>query len=107
MTVLGAISGATSQWPSLPSCRVGNGLRSILGWFKVGLGWLVNAFSSHSIYKGKEVGPQSTKGSFPMMQGAWFLRCKMMVLQANQVGLWRWPCGFAHHYYSGFDVVWV
>ena len=62
--------GATS---APPPCRVGNGLHSISGWFKVGLGWLVNAYSSdsihcrgggssHSIHKVAEVGPQSTKG---------------------------------------------
>jgi hypothetical protein len=28
---------------------VGKGLHSISGWFKVGLGWLFNAYSSHSI----------------------------------------------------------
>jgi hypothetical protein len=50
------------------------------------LGWLVNAYSSHSIHNAKEVGPQSTKGSFPRMQGGWFPGCKVMVLQANCVG---------------------
>ena len=34
--------------------------------------WLVNAYSSHSIHKAKEVGPQSIKGSFPRMQGDGF-----------------------------------
>ena len=73
MMVLGAISGATSYRPPGPPCRVGNMLHSISGWFKVGLGWLVNAYSSdsihcrgggssHSIHKVAEVGPQSTKG---------------------------------------------
>ena len=38
----------------------------------MGLGWLVNAYSSHSIHNAKEVGPQSTKGSFPGMQGDGF-----------------------------------
>ena len=28
----------------------------------------------------------------------WYLGCKVMVLQTNQVGSWRWLCGFAHHY---------
>ena len=42
-------------------CRVGNGLHSVSDWFKVGLGWLVNAYSSHSIHKAKKVGPQITK----------------------------------------------
>jgi hypothetical protein len=70
--VLGAISGATSQWPPLPPFRVRNGLYFISGWFKVGLGWLVNAHSSRSIHNAKEVGPQSTKGSFPRMQGDGF-----------------------------------
>jgi hypothetical protein len=98
MSVLGAISGATSYEPSLPPCRVGNGLHYFLGWFKVELGRLVNAFYSHYIYKAKEVGPQSTKGPFPRMQGDGFA-------QANPVESWIWPCGFAHHYYLGFDVV--
>ena len=44
------------------ACRVGNGLHSISGWFELGSGWLVKDCSSHSIYKAKEVGPQSTKG---------------------------------------------
>jgi hypothetical protein len=43
-----------------------------LGWFKVELGQLVNAFYNHYIYKAKEVGPQSTKGPFPGMQGDGF-----------------------------------
>ena len=47
------------------------------------LGWLVNAYSSQSIDNTKEVGPQSTKGSFPGMQGGRFMRCKVMVLQAK------------------------
>jgi hypothetical protein len=34
----------------------------------VELGWLVNAYSSHSIHN-TEVGPQRTKGSSPGMQG--------------------------------------
>jgi hypothetical protein len=42
----------------------------------VGLGWLVNAYSNHSIHNAKEVGPQSTKGSFSGMQGGWILGCK-------------------------------
>jgi hypothetical protein len=29
-----------------------SGLHSISGWFKLGLGWLVNACFSHSIYEG-------------------------------------------------------
>ena len=37
----------------------------------MGLGWLVNAYSSHSIHNAKEVGPQSIKGSFPDMQGGY------------------------------------
>jgi hypothetical protein len=35
----------------------------------VGLGWFVNAYSSHSIHNVKEVGLQSTKGSFPGCKG--------------------------------------
>ena len=50
----------------------------------MGLGWLVNAYSSQSIHNTKEVGPQSTKGSFSGMQGGRFMRCKVMVLQATR-----------------------
>jgi hypothetical protein len=35
----------------------------------VALGWFVNAYSSHSIHNVKEVGLQSTKGSFPGCKG--------------------------------------
>ena len=35
-------------------------------------GWLVNAYSSHSIHNTKEVGPQRTKGSIPGIQGDGF-----------------------------------
>ena len=45
--------------------------------FKEGLGWLVNAYSCHSIQNAKEVGPQTIKGSFLGMQGGWFLGCKV------------------------------
>jgi hypothetical protein len=49
----------------------------------VGLWWLVNAYSNHSIHNAKEVSPQSTKGSFPGMQVGQFPECKVMVLQAS------------------------
>ena len=49
---LGAIIGVTTNWPPLPSYKVGNGLHSISGWFKVGLGWLVNAYFSHPYSQG-------------------------------------------------------
>ena len=62
---------------------------------------------AYSIHNDKEVGPQNIKESIPMMQGGWFPGCKVMDLQANRVGSWRWSCGFAYHYYLGFDVVWV
>ena len=73
VTILGAISGAISHRPPLPPYKVRNHLHSGSGWFKVGLGWLVNAYSSHSIpggedgsshsiHKAKEVGPQIIKG---------------------------------------------
>ena len=29
------------------------------------------------------------------MQGGRFPGCKVMVMQANRVGSWRWSCGFA------------
>jgi hypothetical protein len=35
----------------------------------VGLGWFVNAYSSHSIHNVKKVGLQSTKESFPICKG--------------------------------------
>ena len=35
----------------------------------MGLGWFVNAYSSHSIHNVKEVGLQSTKGSLPGCKG--------------------------------------
>ena len=76
------------------------------------LGWLVNAYYSHSIHNAEEVGPQSTKGSFPRMQGSWFLKCKGLVPGMQCDGFARelsgimevavWPCGFAYHYYLGF-----
>ena len=72
MIVLGAINGATSYRRLIPSCTVGNGLHSLSSWFKVCLGWLVNAYSSHSIHKTKEVGPQGTHGSIHGMQGDGF-----------------------------------
>ena len=52
MMGLGAISGATAYQPPLPPYMIVNGLRSILGQFKVGLEWLVDAYSSHSIHVG-------------------------------------------------------
>ena len=52
----------------------------------MGLEWHVNAYSSHSIHNVKEVGPQSTKGSFPGMKRGWFPGCKVKVLQ-------RWDHG--------------
>ena len=77
--------------PLYHPCRLGNGLHSISGWFKVGLGWFVNAYSSHSIHNAKEVGSQNTKGSYPMMQGGRFLGCKVMVLQVGgnmEMAMW-------------------
>ena len=49
---LGAITDATAHQLPLPPHRVGNGLHSISGQLKVGLGWFVNAESSHSILWG-------------------------------------------------------
>ena len=67
----------------------------ITGWFKVDVGWLVNAYSSHSIYymlggyshsihKVTEVGPQSTKGVATQDARWWF--CKQT----------RWDHGGGH-----------
>ena len=69
------------------SCSLGNGLHSISGWFKVGLGWLVNAYSSHSIHKAKEVGPQRTKRSFPRMQGDGFASEPDGIMEMGHVAL--------------------
>ena len=52
MAVLGVISGTISLWPLLSPYRVGNGLHTILDWFKVGLGWVVSACSSFNIHEG-------------------------------------------------------
>ena len=38
----------------------------------MGVGWLVNGYSSHSIRNTKEIGPQSTIGLVPGMQGDGF-----------------------------------
>ena len=76
-------------------------LHSILGRSKVGVGCLVGAYSSHSIHRSKEVGPQSRKGVYYghkkvscRHKGGQYPRCKATVLQPNWVGSWRWPCGF-------------
>ena len=61
----------------------------------MGLGWLVNAYSNHSIHNAKEVGPQSTKGSFPRMQGGRFPGCKVMVFASELSGIMEvamWLC---------------
>ena len=50
---LGAISGVTTWRPPLPPYSLDNGVHYILGRFKVGLGWLVNAYSNYSIHKGE------------------------------------------------------
>ena len=49
--VLGLISGVTSYRPPQSQCRVGNKLHSISGPFKVCLGWLINAYFSHSLHR--------------------------------------------------------
>ena len=83
VTSLGVISDAISYWPPLPSTRVGNGLHSILGWFKVGLEWLVSAYSCHYIHAryAKEVGPQSTKGVSSRHKVGWYPGCKGVCTQ--------------------------
>ena len=70
----------------LPPYKIGNGIHFISGQFKVALGWLVKAYSSHSIHLGggclvqahkakglilgiKGVGAHVAKGSVPKMQG--------------------------------------
>jgi hypothetical protein len=72
---LGAISNATTYQHPLPSCRLDNGLHSILGRFKVVLGWFVNDYSSHSFTGRNNSHPQSQGGHswvqrelVPMMQ---------------------------------------
>ena len=79
VTGLGVISGATTYWPPLPSCRVGNGLHYILSRIKVGLRWLVNAYSSHSIPGGSS--PQS-QGGLLLVQRGLVLGCKGISTQA-------------------------
>ena len=68
MTGLGAISGTTTHWLPLPPYRVGNMLHSMSGRFKMGLGWLVNACSSHFI-GGGGYKPTKPRGSVPEIQG--------------------------------------
>ena len=66
---MGAISDATTYWPPLPPHRVGKRFHPILGWFKVGLGWLVNAYSNHSIHGEEWFKPTKPRESVPRMQG--------------------------------------
>jgi hypothetical protein len=40
-------------------------------------------------------------------KGGWKCGCKVMVMQANWVGSWRWACGLVHCYWSVFDLAWV
>ena len=56
--------------------------------------------------KHKRVISWDAMGLVPGIQGGRISGCKVMVLQANWVGSWRWPCSFAYHYYLDFDVVW-
>ena len=49
VTGLGVIYGATAYQPPLSPYRAINGLHSVSCRFKMGLGWLVNAYSGHSI----------------------------------------------------------
>ena len=95
----------------LPSCRVGSGLHSFSGWFKVGMGQLVIAYYRHCTHMGWEGG--GGKGRFQPLfshnQGGYSTKhkrggypgCKLTCLQGN------WRCPFSQHYYLGFDVVWV
>ena len=81
VTRLGAISSGTTYQPPLPPCRVGNRPHPILGRFKVGLGWLVNTYSSHFIHRGEQFMPTKPKGiSYGQKKGK-YSRCKGTVLQ--------------------------
>jgi hypothetical protein len=62
----------------------------------VGLGWLVDAYSSHSLHKAKEVGPQSTnkeigcrhkRGLVPGMEGDNFASEPGGMMK---VAMWLW-----------------
>ena len=66
---LGVISGTTAYRPPQPSYMVGNGLHSVLGRFKVGLGWFVNAYYSHSMNKVKQSSSQSQGGHLWIQRG--------------------------------------
>ena len=113
-TVAGGISGAASQQPLLLPCRVGNGLHSVSDWFKVDIGWLVNAYFNHPIDQGGGVGSMvlailftkptrqahkaqrglvmGTKETVSRHEGGWFPGCKVMVCKWN-VG---WDHGSGH-----------
>jgi hypothetical protein len=60
------------------------------------LGWLVNAYYSHFIHNIKEVGPQSTKGLFPGLQGSQFMPgCKVSGFAGEAGGIMEvamWLC---------------
>ena len=67
--VLGAISGATSYWPPLPSYRVGNMIHSISCLFKVFSEGIVNTYSSHSIHRKEQYKPTKPRGAIMGTKG--------------------------------------
>ena len=112
------ISGATSQRPPLsPVGQVMNSTLSHSGsrWVSGGLSMPILAILYTRRRGGGEGGQfqpfysQSQGGRLTKHKGAGsghnggqFAGCKVTVLQANRVGSWRCPCGFAHLDQLGF-----
>jgi len=69
---LGAISDATLYQTLIPSYRVDNRLHSISDRFKMGLGWLVNAYYTYYIHRGgrgEQFQAHKAKGAFMGKEG--------------------------------------
>ena len=83
-------------------------LHSISGRFKVGLGSLVNAYSSHFVHMGKRMKPTKSRGSLMgtkevdfEQQGGLFPGCKGTVLATTK------PGGIMEVPMLGFNLAWV
>ena len=107
MIGLGVISGTTAYRPPLPSCRVGNMFRSILGRFKVGLGWLVNAYSSHSIHMGEWFKPTKPRGLVMGIKGVGYGHKGGLVSMMQGDGFSIEPSGLMEVTMLNFDLAWV